>query len=326
MLDRQEVADKILLSRRLRGAAANAFLEVVANCGKGYFKSAARGAEGRVSAFQVDRDDCIWFTDFTSGNRIQASWGIGAYKRLLKGQDNEPILSDVASKLGAYVFLGINPGIDGAYLSNNSREWTLINAANKDLVAVVADENNNTKALQFSNCVEQFNIDGMGRKAKLEASIVTVSQLKSWQSGLQAGVNAVNDALASAEAEDDPNEAMSAIDRSLRLAEVVQMRTSLEQVEQLIQAGLPLKIGVESKSKQEIIDEVNALAAKFYPQFDAQAKNGHKFYEAAHPQEVAVWNMACLAYEHINEVDVRSILDEMLEDVDETRSADKPAH
>jgi hypothetical protein len=244
----QQEENNILLERRLRAAAANTFIEVVANCGLEYFKSKNKGSLERIAAFEVDGYDTIWFTDHTSGYRVKASWGRGAFQRLFQGQWHAPVLTDLASQLSEYVFKGKAPEKIELF-QYDTESKNLVASAGQKLVPIYADENNKDNGLQFKRDedLEKFLIAGMGGNS-------------------------------------NP--------------------------------------GDDQKRREKIVAGANALAAKFYLQFDCQASAGYKFYEATHPQEVLVWNMACVAYEHINEVDVHAILEELQEDAAELREAE----
>lgn len=62
------------------------------------------------------------------------------------------------------------------------------------------------------------------------------------------------------------------------------------------------------KTEQEIVDDCNQLARAFYEMQGYQVPDDFKFYKARHPAEVGVWNMAVLAYEHIEGTDVEDCL------------------
>jgi hypothetical protein len=247
----QQEENNILLERRLRGAAANAFIEVVANCGLEYFKSKHKGSLGRIATFEVDGRDTIWFTDYTSGHRIKASWGKWAFQRLFEGQRHSPVLIDLASRLSEYVSKGVTPQkIELFQYPADSKN--LVSEAGTKLVPIYADEKNKDNGLRYKKdeALAEFKIAGMGGNS------------------------------------------------------------------------FP---GDDQKRREQIVFDANQLAAKFYLQFGCQASAGYKFYDATHPQEVTVWNMACVAYEHINEVDVRSVLEELEEDGVELHEAEMAA-
>jgi hypothetical protein len=245
----QQEENNILLERRLRGAAANAFIEVVANCGLEYFKHKHKGSLGHIAAFEVDGYGTILFRDPHSGHRVKASLGNkGAFQRFFEGKADGPIQIDLASQLSDYVLKGVIPQkIELFQYDANSRN--LVSEAGNKLVSIYADEKNKDNGLQFVRdaAPSEFKIAGMGGNS-------------------------------------NP--------------------------------------GDDQKRREKIVADANALAAKFYLQFDCQASAGYKFYEATHPQEVLVWNMACVAYGHINEVDVHAILEELQEDEAELREAE----
>jgi hypothetical protein len=65
------------------------------------------------------------------------------------------------------------------------------------------------------------------------------------------------------------------------------------------------------KSAREIVDGCNALARKFYLSMGYQVDEGTRFDQAHHPQEVGMWNMAIIAYDHIEGTDVDNALSEL---------------
>jgi hypothetical protein len=50
---------------------------------------------------------------------------------------------------------------------------------------------------------------------------------------------------------------------------------------------------------QEIVDKCNALARDFYRMGGYQVPDGYRFDEATHPQEQAMWVMACHAFREL---------------------------
>lgn len=69
----------------------------------------------------------------------------------------------------------------------------------------------------------------------------------------------------------------------------------------------------EPRTEEQIVDDANALARVFYGILGYQVEPGYRFDEATHPQEVAMWRMAVIAYENIEGTDVEDAL-EQLED------------
>ena len=67
---------------------------------------------------------------------------------------------------------------------------------------------------------------------------------------------------------------------------------------------------------QEIVDGCNRLAAMFYKMQGYEAKKGFKFYNAHHPMEMCMWDMAVVAYEELKATDVMSVLAELLSEQD----------
>jgi hypothetical protein len=71
----------------------------------------------------------------------------------------------------------------------------------------------------------------------------------------------------------------------------------------------------EEKSKeQEIVDGCNELARLFYASHGYQVEFGYRFDKARHPQERGMWNMAVMAFEHIEGTDVEECLREIEDD------------
>lgn len=67
----------------------------------------------------------------------------------------------------------------------------------------------------------------------------------------------------------------------------------------------------ELKTDQQIVDECNELARLFYKMHGYEVEDGYRFYEAHHPQEIGMWNMAVAAYEHIEGTKVEQALLEL---------------
>ena len=67
----------------------------------------------------------------------------------------------------------------------------------------------------------------------------------------------------------------------------------------------------EEKTVEDVVAEGNELARQFYRSMGCVVPEGYKFYEATHPQELGCWNLAVIAYEHIEGTDLEECLDEM---------------
>jgi hypothetical protein len=63
--------------------------------------------------------------------------------------------------------------------------------------------------------------------------------------------------------------------------------------------------------EQKIVEACNNLARQFYAMHGNVVKDDFKFYNATHPQEVGMWNMAVLAYDHIEGTDVMDALQQV---------------
>jgi hypothetical protein len=62
------------------------------------------------------------------------------------------------------------------------------------------------------------------------------------------------------------------------------------------------------KSDAELVDECNKLAQMFYRSHGYDVGPKYLMYDATHPQERAMWNMAVMAYEHIDGTDIEEAL------------------
>ncbi len=65
---------------------------------------------------------------------------------------------------------------------------------------------------------------------------------------------------------------------------------------------------VSSLTDQEIVDQVNALARKFYQSHGFEVPEGFKFQDSEHPREVCMWNLAVIAYECLTGTDITDAL------------------
>ena len=63
-------------------------------------------------------------------------------------------------------------------------------------------------------------------------------------------------------------------------------------------------ISDDCKSSQQIVDEANELARDFYKSMGCTVLKGYRFDQATHPQEIGMWNLAAIAYEHIEGTDI----------------------
>lgn len=69
----------------------------------------------------------------------------------------------------------------------------------------------------------------------------------------------------------------------------------------------------DDKSPQEIIDDCNALARLFYKAHGYQVDEGYRFDTATHPQEQGMWNLAVIAYDFIQGMEIDQVLMELEE-------------
>jgi hypothetical protein len=67
----------------------------------------------------------------------------------------------------------------------------------------------------------------------------------------------------------------------------------------------------KTRTDQQIVDACNALARTLYRHMGYVVRDGYKFYEATHPQEVTAWEMAVSAYSHIENTDIENALAEL---------------
>ena len=65
------------------------------------------------------------------------------------------------------------------------------------------------------------------------------------------------------------------------------------------------------RSDKEIVDQTNDLARKFYSVLGYNSKKNFKFQNAIHPQEIAMWQMACIAQEVLTNTDVENCIEEL---------------
>lgn len=70
-------------------------------------------------------------------------------------------------------------------------------------------------------------------------------------------------------------------------------------------------IGDTPKTARELVDECNQLARLFYKSHGYEVPDDYRFYDARHPQELSMWNMAVLAYDHIARTDIENALSEL---------------
>jgi hypothetical protein len=68
------------------------------------------------------------------------------------------------------------------------------------------------------------------------------------------------------------------------------------------------------RGPEEIVKDCNELARQFYLSMGYQVEEGYRFDKARHPQETGMWNMAVMAYEHIESTDVEAALAEIDDD------------
>lgn len=65
---------------------------------------------------------------------------------------------------------------------------------------------------------------------------------------------------------------------------------------------------------QQKLNDANELARMFYLSLGYQVDEGYRFDQATHPQERGMWNMAAIAYDHIEGTELDAVLDELEDD------------
>lgn len=78
-------------------------------------------------------------------------------------------------------------------------------------------------------------------------------------------------------------------------------------------ASDPLPHPHEGMTEQQIVDSGNELARLIYKSLGYEVPAGYRFDQAHHPQEIGMWNIAAIAFEHIAGTD----LDNALSNLDE---------
>lgn len=64
-------------------------------------------------------------------------------------------------------------------------------------------------------------------------------------------------------------------------------------------------------TNQQIVDNANILAAKFYSSLGYQVEKGYRFDQAKHPQEQQMWDFACISFDLIQGTDVEDALQQL---------------
>jgi len=65
------------------------------------------------------------------------------------------------------------------------------------------------------------------------------------------------------------------------------------------------------RTAQEIVDQTNELARRFYKLRGYAVAPGYRFDQATHPQEVEAWQAACIAQYVLTDTDPADALDEI---------------
>lgn len=64
----------------------------------------------------------------------------------------------------------------------------------------------------------------------------------------------------------------------------------------------------KTKTDADIVRDANELARLFYSSNGYTVEKGYQFNDASHPQEMGMWALAVIAYEHIEGTDVEDAL------------------
>jgi len=62
-------------------------------------------------------------------------------------------------------------------------------------------------------------------------------------------------------------------------------------------------VALAVRTDRELVAECNELARIFYANRGFKVRRGYRFDQAGHPEELAMWRLACLAYDHIEGTD-----------------------
>ena len=65
------------------------------------------------------------------------------------------------------------------------------------------------------------------------------------------------------------------------------------------------------KTSRQVVNSCNALARLFYAARGYQVPTGYRFDKCSHPEELGMWNLACIAYEHIEGTDPNDALSDL---------------
>ena len=67
----------------------------------------------------------------------------------------------------------------------------------------------------------------------------------------------------------------------------------------------------EQEKYQQLVDECNELASKFYQMLGYVGRKGFRFDKSSHPMELRMWDMAVIAYEELTGTDMHDVLSEL---------------
>jgi len=83
-------------------------------------------------------------------------------------------------------------------------------------------------------------------------------------------------------------------------------RASRTSVHDVVRRGGPFDY--ESMTDEEIVAVGLNLARIFYKAHGYEVPDGYKFYDARHPQEFGMWNLAVIAFEELTGTDLNDAL------------------
>ncbi|MGG7476447.1 MULTISPECIES: hypothetical protein [Providencia] len=70
----------------------------------------------------------------------------------------------------------------------------------------------------------------------------------------------------------------------------------------------------KSLTDRQIVDTANELARVYYKRLGYEVPFGYRFDKASHPQEIALFDMACIAFDILRETSVMDALSNFEDD------------
>lgn len=80
------------------------------------------------------------------------------------------------------------------------------------------------------------------------------------------------------------------------------------------------------KTAADLVREANELARLFSESMRYEVEVGYRFDKARHPQEQGMWNLAVMAYDHIEGTDIEDALAELEEQEEERNVMETPIY